>query len=192
MGGEMAQETEGRRWLLERYRAYLQLLARRQLDGPLRRKCDSSDLVQQTLLQAHEKLDQFRGQTEAELKAWLRKILANVLNNKLEEFGARKRDLARERSLEAELDESASRLEGWLIDRQPSPGEEAEQHEQLLRLLEALDRLPDNQREAVELRHLQEWSLERIAEKMGCTREAVAGLLQRGRARLKELLADLS
>ena len=64
---------------LEQYADYLGLLARLQIDPHLRSRLDPSDVVQQTLLIAHEKLGQFRGGTDAEMAAWLRAILANTL-----------------------------------------------------------------------------------------------------------------
>ncbi|HEV2947102.1 MAG TPA: hypothetical protein VGX70_06985, partial [Gemmataceae bacterium] len=60
---------------LERCREYLHLLARLHLDHRLQGKLDPADVVQQTLMRAHEKRDQFRGRTYAELTAWLRQIL---------------------------------------------------------------------------------------------------------------------
>src|SRR5262249_61310148 len=103
---------------LGNYRAYLHLLARQHLDQRLRGKFDSSDLVQQALLQAHQSQDQFRGQTEAERVAWLRQILARCLANALRDFTREKRDVAREQSLEAALSESSARVDEWLAAAQ--------------------------------------------------------------------------
>jgi RNA polymerase sigma-70 factor (ECF subfamily) len=72
---------------LERFRAYLHLLARLQMDPRLQGKLDPSDLVQQTLLQALQALDKFRGRSDAELAVWLRQILAHQLANAARDLG---------------------------------------------------------------------------------------------------------
>ena len=64
---------------LERYRNYLLLLARMQLTRRSGAKFDASDLVQATLLKAHAQRHQFRGQSDGEVQAWLRCILAGTL-----------------------------------------------------------------------------------------------------------------
>jgi RNA polymerase sigma-70 factor (ECF subfamily) len=173
---------------LERYRDYLRLLARLQLDPRLRGKLDPSDLVQQTLLKAWQALDQFRGQTPAEEAAWLRQILARVLADAVRDYGRSKRDVALERSLEAALADSSSRLEAWLIADQASPGELAERNEQLLRLSEALAGLPELQREVLLLRHCHGWQLAEIGRHLGRSRAAVASLLRRGLGQLRAVL----
>jgi RNA polymerase sigma-70 factor, ECF subfamily len=175
---------------LERHRAYLSVLARLHLDPRLRDKLDASDVVQQTLLEAHEKQAQFRGHTDAERAAWLRQILAHNLADAVRRLHRAKRDVALERSLEAALDQSSCRLEAWLAAEQSSPSQQAVRNEELLRLAEALVQLPDAQREAVVLHHLQGWSLAALAGHLGRTEPAVAGLLHRGLKRLRELLQE--
>jgi RNA polymerase sigma-70 factor (ECF subfamily) len=175
---------------LERYRDYLQLLARLHLAPQLRGKLDASDLVQQTLLQAHQHQEQFRGQSQAELAAWLRTILANNLAAAGRRFGRQQRDVALERSLDADLEASSSRLEAWLADERSSPLEQAIRQEQLLHLAGALAQLPEDQQKAVELHHLKGCTLPEVAQEMQRSKEAVAGLLFRGIKKLRRLLAD--
>jgi RNA polymerase sigma-70 factor, ECF subfamily len=176
--------------LLEPFRAYLRLLARLHLAAQLRGKVDASDIVQQTLLRAYQALSQFRGTTEAECAAWLRRILARTLAQAVRDFGRDKRDLARERSLEASLDASSARLEEWLAADRSSPSQRAERGEQALLLASALEQLPDAQREALILQHWHGLSLAEIGEQLGRSPEAVAGLIKRGLKQLRCLLRE--
>jgi RNA polymerase sigma-70 factor (ECF subfamily) len=175
---------------LENYREYLQLLARLQLHSRLQVKLDASDIVQQTLLQAHQGRAQFRGETEAEWLAWLRTILANILAGAARRFSTEARDLERERSLEAELDLSSSRLERLLAADQSSPSEQAVRGEELLRLARALASLPADQQRVVELHYLKGLPVAEIATRMERTSAAVVGLLFRGLKKLRGLLRD--
>jgi RNA polymerase sigma-70 factor (ECF subfamily) len=175
---------------LEHFREYLRVLARLQIDPRLRRKLDPSDVVQETLLRAHENRDQFRGSTDREQAAWLRQILANQLAEALRRYTRQARDVNRERSLEAAIEESSARLEQWLAAEQAGPDHRALRDEQLLRLGEALADLPDDQRTAVELRYLQKESVARIAKLLERTEASVSGLLRRGLERLRRRLAE--
>jgi len=122
------------------------------------------------------------------MAAWLRQMLACNLADAIRALARAKRDVARERSLEADLEASSARLAGWLAAEQSTPSQQAQRHEEVLRLAEALATLPEAQREALVLRHCQGQSLPAISRRLGRSPAAVAGLLKRG---LRELRAQL-
>ena len=189
-GGHRGGASASRDEVFARAREYLRVLARIGLDPRLRGKVDESDVVQQSLLEAHRDWDQFRGTTAGERFAWLRQILARNLANLLRDYTRAKRDVTREYVPGAAVEASSARLERWLAADQTTPGTAAGREEEAVRVAVALAGLPEAQREAVTLRHWHGWPLARIAEQMGTTPDAVTGLLYRGlkalRARLRE------
>jgi RNA polymerase sigma-70 factor (ECF subfamily) len=177
------REQQARRW-----GDYLSLLAGACLDPRLRAKIDLSGVVQQTLLEAYQGRHLLQIEHPDQELAWLRRILANNLADELRKLATGKRDLAREQSLQAQLEDSSARLEGWLAAQQSSPSEQAQRNEQALALAEALAQLPEAQREALILQHWHGWSMDEIATHLGRTRTAVAGLIKRGLQQLREQL----
>ena len=172
--------------LLERYRAYLTLLARVQIGRRLQGKADPAELVQETFLEAHRSYDRFRGDTEATLLAWLRKILANRTAKLVRRFGGTQaRDLGLEVALELEVDASSVRLDPGLIDRGESPSGAAAGREVAVVLAEALERLPPDYREVIILRQLEEQPFTEVAGRMGRSVDAVQKLWVRGLALLR-------
>src|SRR5262249_37176668 len=161
---------------------YLHLVARLQLGADLRGTIDPSDVVQETLLRAQQKQEQFRGATDADLGAWLRRILSNRLIDLLRSRGAADKGVSIERSGE----DSGARLEAWLADESLSPSGKAQHQEELLQLADGLARLPPDQRTAVELKHMQGCSIEEIAKAMNRSKDAVGGLLRRGVKSLRD------
>jgi RNA polymerase sigma-70 factor (ECF subfamily) len=175
--------------ILDGFREYLRVLARLHLNARLAGKIDLSGVVQQTLLEAHQARDAFPSD-EARQAAWLRRTLANNLTDEIRRLGSRRRGKAREQSLEQALEASSARLEAWLAREESTPCRGAAHREQLARLAQALLRLPDDQRQAVELHHLQGLSLADVGQHLGRSREAVAGLVFRGLKNLRTLLSD--
>jgi RNA polymerase sigma-70 factor (ECF subfamily) len=172
---------------LERFRSYLLLLARMQMGPGVLERIDPSDVVQQTLLEAHAKAGQFQGD-DADLAAWLRQGLVNNLLDARRALRRQKRDVRRERSLEEAVERSSIRLGGMLAAPDSSPSQRAVRNEELLLLADALLGLPEAQREAVVLHHLEGCSLSETARRLGRTDAAVAGLLHRGLKTVRELM----
>jgi RNA polymerase sigma-70 factor (ECF subfamily) len=174
---------------LEEHRDYLRLLARMQVYSWLASKLDASDLVQQTLLQAHQARDQLRAPPE-QVRPWLRQILANTIANAVRDLCRARRDARRERSLEADLEASSARLDAWLAAEQSSPSGRCQRQEQLEALAAALEGLPEEQRAVVVLKHCHGHPTLEIAAALGRSPASVAGLLRRAMAALRERLGE--
>jgi RNA polymerase sigma-70 factor (ECF subfamily) len=180
------QESLGQ--LLEAQRADLRRLAERQLGGRVAVRVDASDVIQQTFLEAHRSFPQFAGRDARELAAWLEAILDHNVAGAIRDHALlQKRDVRREQSLDDSRGEGAP-LKQELDAGLSTPSQKAIRGEEEQRLAGALSALPDDQREAVRLRHLQGWPLADIARHLGRTPSATAGLIKRGMQALRRQL----
>lgn len=180
----MAQESRGESF--EEFRSYLRLLANMQIDRRVRSKVDASDIVQQTMLQAHKAREQFRGDNDAQRAAWLRQILVRNLHHATRDHTRDKRDVRREKSMQAAVEQSSMRLERILASNETTPSSNVRQGEQLLELAQAIEALPESQREALILHYVDQMTLPEIAKQLDKTRGSVAGLLRRALSTLRE------
>src|SRR5262245_13549915 len=170
--------------LLELYRNYLKLLARTEIDS-LRGKADPSDLVQETLLKAHQHFAQFRGQTEAELTAWLRQILARSVADLVRRYRrAGSRSVSLEHSLEKLLSSSPG-VGRRLAGRGSSPSQAAQRGEMSVLLADTLAELEVDQREVIILRSIEELDWDEVARRMGRSAGAVRMLWARALKQLR-------
>lgn len=177
--------------LLEGYRQYLILLARLQIGRAVAVKVAASDVVQETFLEAHRDFAQFRGATGRELAAWLRQVMARNLANTVRRYrGTRQRDLRLEQQLVAALDRSSDSLAATLPGRVESPSAAAVRTEGAVFLAEALARLPQDYREVLVLRNLEERSFAEVSERMGRSVDSVKKLWARGLAQLRRMLPE--
>jgi RNA polymerase sigma-70 factor (ECF subfamily) len=184
LGGD--PEALGR--LLEAQRAALHRLAARQLEGRIAARVDASDVLQQTFLEAYRSFPQFAGRDVRELAAWLRSILDHKVAGAIRDHALlQKRDVGRERSMD-DTHGGGTPLKQDLDANLTSPSQKAMRGEQAEHLEQALAALPDDQREAVRLRHLEGWALADIAARLGRTPAATAGLIKRGMKALRHRL----
>src|SRR5437660_6288194 len=114
---------------LERFREYLHLLGRLQLDARWQGKVALPGVVQQALLEAHQAWEQLRHWDEDRQAAWLRRALAHNLTDEVRKLGTARRDVGLEQSLDQGLEESSARLESWLADNRSSPSQRAGRNE---------------------------------------------------------------
>jgi RNA polymerase sigma-70 factor (ECF subfamily) len=169
---------------LERYRAYLELLARLKLPRWLQRWLDDSDAVQQTLMKAQTHQEQLEGKDPAQVAAYLRQVLQNVLCDEMRKHRREKSNVFLDQLV------ISSCLCPLPAAEQSSPSENAAREELLVELAAALHKLPDRQRTAVEQRylHVPRCSLAEIGHDLNCSEKAAAGLLHRGLQTLRQLL----
>jgi len=161
----------------------LLLLARCHVPVQVRAQFDPADVVQETLLRAHRSREQCRAKTEIEFRGWLRTILKNALAEFL-------RRVLPQVAVDRAVEESSLRLEMFLADDQSTPSQRMMREEQLIRLADALGRLPEDQRQAVQFYHLDGHSRAEVARQMGRSEDAVNGLLIRGLRKLRGLLQE--
>lgn len=173
---------------LEACRAYLLLIARRELDPELRAKGGSSDLVQETFLEAQRDFGQFQGRTEDELRAWLRRLLVNNVSNFTRRFRAAKRQASAEVSLNA-APSSADWADG-LVAGAPSPADQTLAQERDEAVRAALARLPEDYRRVLALRYEERSSFEEVGRRLGRSPNAAQKLFARALERLQQELKD--
>jgi RNA polymerase sigma-70 factor (ECF subfamily) len=170
-------------------RNYVSIAARAEMASWLKAKVDASDLVQQTLLEAHRGLANFRGTTEGEWLGWLKQILVHNAADFVRRYhGVEKRCAGREVSLAASEDSAQNAPQ--LSDGGPTPSQLVMQKELHLQVADAVARLPEDYQEVVILRNLQQLPFDDVAERMGRSRPAVQMLWMRAIRRLQEVLNE--
>ena len=170
--------------LLTRFRNYLLLIANQDLDRSLKSKLGASDVVQESLMQAQQNFEQFRGESEAELKGWLKMILVNDIKSNRRQYTTQKRN----RELEVGASDSSAVLDAF-IDPQLTPASEALKLERARALAAALERLPDDHRTVIELRNFEQLEFTEIGQRMNRSADAARKLWARA---VESLLAELA
>ena len=169
---------------LEACRGYLLLIARKELGADLQAKAGASDLVQQTFLEAQCAFARFQGNSVAELRAWLRRLLLNNLATFARDYRATaKRAVGREVALPGE---GSSAGGGGVAGSGPTPSGLAMAQEQAEALQRALARLPDDYRQVLELRFQQQKSFEEIGRLLDRSPDAARKLWSRALQRLRQ------
>ena len=172
---------------LESCRLHLMAIANRRVHSNLRSKAGPSDLVQETLLEAHRDFSRFRGRSREEWRAWLSKILLNNLDNFARRYlRTAKRRVADELSLDEPRADGT--IKDSLVDQHPTPCTQLARDEERRALEHALGLLPESYRRVIVLRHRERLRFEEIAHRMGRTEAATRKLWLRALVALQEKL----
>lgn len=170
--------------LLETYRPYLLAIANASLHKDIRRKIAPSDVVQETLISAHNGFPKFTGTSEEALRGWLRRILKNQLFDYSRAFQfSDKRNVNLEVSI-VEVDVASA------IDQHDSPTKTFLQGEQASRLRIQIESLPEMERDVVKLYHERGLTFVQIADKLNCSRETARRTWGRALKLLAEAFGD--
>ena len=167
-------------------RPYLRRIVSAELSAKLRIKDDSSDFVQEAFAEAQQSLDHFRGVSEAECKAWLRRILLNNLQDTRRAFRTAKRDMWRETPLD-EVHGSHSSSDCFAT-LEPGPEDVALALEREAELVRAIGQLPVRYREIIHLRNQDGLSFDEIGAQIGRSAFAAQKLWTRGVVLLRQYL----
>lgn len=185
-----AGDESARDRLLTESRGYLGNLAQSKIEPWMRAKFDASDLIQQTLIEAHQGLEQFEGDSEAAWKAWLKKMMQHNVQDAVRHYKqADKRDVRRERRADASRDDGP-RMQ--IAGDDPTASRLAANEERDTELLQAVAALADDYREVLTLRTIQKKPFEDVAAEMGRSVPATQMLWTRAVRKLEESLRDRS
>lgn len=146
--------------LLDGYRPYLLRIANERVEPGLRPKLAASDVVQGSMLVATREFQNFRGDSEAEFRAWLLQIVSSQLTDGLRRFLN-----AEKRRSDRGVNAGDTVLNG-VPDAADSPSRLASLEEEAAKLLESIQALPDEVRVVVQTRYLEGLTFGQIAERL--------------------------
>ncbi len=178
--------------LLDRHRAALRRMIDLRMDQGVRRRVDASDIVQDVLLDAHRRLQEYLAHPVMPFHLWLRQMAKDrMIDTHRRHRVAARRSIDREQPLAPRAaDRSSLELAGVLADGELTPAAAAVWHELQGRFQEALEQLDEQDREVVLLRHFEHLSNSEVAEVLGLSEPAAGMRYLRAMRRLRTKLQE--
>jgi RNA polymerase sigma-70 factor (ECF subfamily) len=180
--------------LLAAHRERLVRIVALRLDPRVQGRVDPSDVIQDAYVEACQRIEEFHRQPAVPFFVWLRFLAVQKLGQiHRRELGTQARDASRDVSVERGLaaDASSAVLAAQLVGKLTGPGEAALRAERQLRLQEALDRMRNDDREVLALKHYEQLSNSEIAHVLGITESAACRRYVRALQRFKAELAAM-
>ena len=177
--------------LLGEFREPLRRVIGLRLDPAVARRVDASDIVQDVLLEANQRLVEYLKKPDMPFHLWLRHLAQDrIIDTHRRHRLAQRRSVDREQPIArpAWADESSVSLVAQLIDTERTPTSEAIQQELTRKLTTAIDQLSDDDREVVLMRHHEGLSNQDVAKALELTEAAASMRYLRALRRLKDVL----
>ena len=181
-------DTVAMRALLTRYGPEARRAIQGKIDKKWRAVLEEDDVMQVMYLEAFLHIDQFVGRNPASFVTWLRKIAENVLRDAIRELGRQKRPNPAKRLQAAVTEESYVALLDYVGTTSTTPSRHARRNEARGILEHAMQQLPSDYRDVVQLHHIEERPVAEVATKMGRSEGAVYMIRARAIERLRSLL----
>ena len=175
--------------LLERHREAIKRMIDRRMDRGVQRRVDASDIVQDVLLEANRRLGEYLSNPTMPFQLWLRHMARDrLIDAHRRHRVAASRSVDREVPLAADDDRSGTALAGLVADRELTPAAAATWHELERRFADAVEKLEEDDRQIVLLRHFEHLSTAEAAEVLGLSKPAAGMRYLRAMRRLRALL----
>jgi RNA polymerase sigma-70 factor (ECF subfamily) len=177
--------------LLGEFREPLRRVIDLRLDPAVARRVDASDIVQDVLLEANQRLIDYLKSPDMPFHLWLRHMAQDrIIDTHRRHRLAQRRSVDREQPIvrPAWVDESSVALVAQLIDTERTPTSEAIQRELQRKLADAIDQLADDDREIVLMRHHEALSNQDVARALNLTEAAASMRYLRALRRLRTVL----
>ena len=178
--------------LLTEFREPLRRVVGLRLDPMLARRVDASDIVQDVLIEATQRLRDYLKTPNMPFQLWLRHLAQDrIIDTHRRHRLAQRRSVDREQTLARPAwadDESSANLVAQLIDSERTPASEAIQQELARRLAESVDQLSTDDREIILMRHTEQMSNQDVAQSLGLTEAAASMRYLRALRRLRLVL----
>lgn len=179
--------------LMDRHREAVRRMIRMRLDHALARRVDASDVVQDVLLEASQRLDEYIRNPGMPFHLWLRQLAKDrVIDMHRRHRAAQRRSVDREKDLQSlNPDErSSADLAQLLRDAELTPAAATIRKEMVQRFLTALDELEENDREIIVMRHFEHLGNADVATALHLTPPAAGMRYLRAIRRLREILGS--
>jgi RNA polymerase sigma-70 factor (ECF subfamily) len=180
--------------LLARHRDRLRQMVAMRMDKRLAARIDPSDIVQEALTEASQKLPDYLRQQRLPFYPWLRQLAwERLIGEHRRHIGAKARSVTREEHDEMVLpDHSAVQLAARLLASGTSPSVRLMRKELRAKVQQMLSQLSRPDREVLVLRYLEQLSTAETAAVLGLTADGVKSRQRRALERFTNLLADHS